>query len=71
MENMTVYDKNATDPSQIQLIEHELKKMDGIERVLSDTNDGEIKIEFNPGQLTQREIITKMQELNVHLILED
>jgi len=45
--------------------------MDGIERVLSDTNDGEIKIEFNPGQLTQREIITKMQELNVHLILEE
>ncbi|WP_018662841.1 hypothetical protein [Heyndrickxia acidiproducens] len=71
MESMTAYVKNATDPTQIQLVEHELKKMDGIERVLTDTNDGEIKIEFNSRQLTQKEIISKIQELHAHLILED
>jgi copper chaperone CopZ len=41
--------------------------MDGVERALIDMEDGEVKIEYNENQVTQEQIIKRIQQHRLHL----
>lgn len=41
-----------------------MNEYDGMERVLIDTEDGEIKIEFNDDVITEEQIATALMEQN-------
>ena len=43
----TIFIKQATSEKPIQAIEQCLHELNGIERVLIDTDDGEVKIEYD------------------------
>ena len=43
----TIFIKQATSEKPIQAIEQCLHELNGVERVLIDTDDGEVKIEFD------------------------
>ncbi|WP_164669292.1 hypothetical protein [Virgibacillus doumboii] len=47
--------------SELQQVEQFLIQMDGIERVLADTDDGELKIEFDENTISGRRIIGTLQ----------
>ncbi|WP_223590884.1 heavy-metal-associated domain-containing protein [Neobacillus bataviensis] len=53
---MTVNLKEAGKNQSIQTLETILSGMDGIERALVDTEDGEVKIEYNENELSQEKI---------------
>ena len=54
--NLTIYVKDAVNEQPIQSLESILSKMDGIERALVDTEDGEVKIEYNETQVSPEKI---------------
>ncbi|WP_068674856.1 heavy-metal-associated domain-containing protein [Oceanobacillus sp. Castelsardo] len=64
MAEITFFVKEATTGQVIQHIEHFLNEYDGMERVLIDTEDGEIKIEFNDNVITEEQIATALMEQN-------
>ncbi|MEH7331846.1 hypothetical protein V7161_04360 [Neobacillus drentensis] len=53
---MTVNLNVAGKDQSIQTLETILFGMDGIERALVDTEDGEVKIEYNENELSQEKI---------------
>ncbi|MDN3016122.1 hypothetical protein PH210_07855 [Paenibacillus sp. BSR1-1] len=59
---MTVNLKEAGKSRSIQTLETFLSGMDGIERALVDTEDGEVKIEYNENELSQEKIRTAILE---------
>mgnify|MGYP001088016932 CR=1 FL=1 len=54
--NLTIYVKDAVNERPIQSLESILSQMDGIERALVDTEDGEVKIEYNETQVSPEKI---------------
>lgn len=64
MAEITFFVKEATTGQVIQQIEQILNEYDGMERVLIDTEDGEIKIEFNDDVITEEQIATALMEQN-------
>lgn len=64
MAEITLFVKEATTGQVIQQIEQTLNEYDGMERVLIDTEDGEIKIEFNDDVITEEQIATALMEQN-------
>ncbi|KKE80389.1 hypothetical protein DTX80_13040 [Bacilli bacterium] len=64
MAEITFFVKEATTGQVIQQIEQTLNEYDGMERVLIDTEDGEIKIEFNDDVITEEQIATALMEQN-------
>lgn len=64
MAEITFFVKEATTGQVIQQIEQILNEYDGMERVLIDTEDGEIKIEFNDDIITEEQIATALMEQN-------
>jgi copper chaperone CopZ len=54
--NLTIYVKEAVNEQPIQSLESVLSQMDGIERALVDTADGEVKIEYNETQVSPEKI---------------
>ncbi|MBU8792419.1 hypothetical protein NSA56_13205 [Oceanobacillus caeni] len=64
MAEITLFVKEATTGQVIQQIEQILNEYDGMERVLIDTEDGEIKIEFNDDIITEEQIATALMEQN-------
>jgi copper chaperone CopZ len=67
MTEATIFVDEATSEQTIQQIEHLLKQLDGIERVLVDTADGEVKIEFNDKKISKERIIITLQQHNFHI----
>lgn len=68
MSETTIFVKEATSSSQIQQIEEILNRLDGIIRVLIDTTDGEIKIEFDHKELSREDIEMAIREHNYHIV---
>ncbi|MEH7095220.1 cation transporter [Neobacillus vireti] len=56
MANLTIYVKEAVNNQPIQSLESILSQMEGIERALVDTADGEVKIEYNETQVSPEKI---------------
>ncbi|ULT57576.1 hypothetical protein L1999_03155 [Neobacillus drentensis] len=56
MANLTIYVKEAVNEQPIQSLESVLTQMEGIERALVDTADGEVKIEYNETQVSPEKI---------------
>jgi copper chaperone CopZ len=65
---MTIFIKEATNEQSIQKVETILMKMDGVERALVDTEDGEVKITYNQNQVAQEKIKNRIQEHGFHLL---
>ncbi|MDQ0972337.1 copper chaperone CopZ [Neobacillus niacini] len=68
MADMTLFIKEATSMLPIQTLETVLMQMDGVERALVDTEDGEVKISYNENQVAQEKIINRIQEHGLHLL---
>ncbi|MFJ5760752.1 copper chaperone CopZ [Bacillus niacini] len=68
MADMTLFIKEATSMLPIQTLETVLMQMDGVERALVDTEDGEVKITYNENQVAQEKIINRIQEHGLHLL---
>jgi copper chaperone CopZ len=66
--DMTLFIKEATSMLPIQTLETVLMQMDGVERALVDTEDGEVKITYNENQVAQEKIINRIQEHGLHLL---
>jgi copper chaperone CopZ len=66
--DMTLFIKEATSMLPIQTLETVLMQMDGVERALVDTEDGEVKISYNENQVAQEKIINRIQEHGLHLL---
>ncbi|MBT2655057.1 heavy-metal-associated domain-containing protein [Bacillus sp. ISL-18] len=56
MANLTIYVKEAVNEQPIQSLESVLSQIEGIERALVDTADGEVKIEYNETQVSPEKI---------------
>ena len=56
MANLTIYVRDAVNEKPIQSLESVLTQIDGIERALVDTGDGEVKIEYNETQVSPEKI---------------
>ncbi|MGJ9385361.1 MULTISPECIES: heavy-metal-associated domain-containing protein [Salipaludibacillus] len=59
---MTLFIKEATNEEPIQTLETVLMQMDGIERALVDTKDGEVKITYHESQISEEEITGTIQK---------
>jgi copper chaperone CopZ len=62
MTEETIFISKATSGEPIQEIERFLHELDGIERVLIDTDDGEVKIEFDDKKVSRERIIITLNQ---------
>ncbi|MFS0672213.1 heavy-metal-associated domain-containing protein [Ornithinibacillus sp. 179-J 7C1 HS] len=62
MSEHTLFIKEATSETGIKKVEQILNQLKGVERVLIDTNDGEVKVEFNEGTISKDNIISALSE---------
>ncbi|MUK90400.1 hypothetical protein GMD78_18740 [Ornithinibacillus sp. L9] len=69
MNEITFYVKEATSGPTIQEIEDILHELGGIERVLIDTDDGELKIEYNDKQISKERIAITLQQHDYQILL--
>ena len=67
LKDMTIYIKEAVHEQPIQTLETILVQMDGIERALVDTNDGEVKIIYNEAQVNQDKIKQRILQHGLHI----
>ncbi|MGF2615019.1 heavy-metal-associated domain-containing protein [Rossellomorea vietnamensis] len=67
MDEMTLRVKEATDRATIQELENALLSLEGIERALIDTEDGEVKITYNSHQISRAEVEQVIQENGLQL----
>ena len=58
----TIFIKQATSEEPIQAIERCLHELNGVERVLIDTNDGEVKIEFDDKVISRERIMITLNQ---------
>jgi len=63
----TIFVNEATSGKPIQEIESLLNQLDGIERVLLDTTDGEVKVEFDDKKISLEQIVTTLKQHNFHI----
>lgn len=68
MAEVTITVKEATAGPTIQKIEQFLHELDGIDRVLVDTADGDVKIQFDAKKITGERIVASLQQHNFHFI---
>ncbi|WP_028403164.1 heavy-metal-associated domain-containing protein [Ectobacillus panaciterrae] len=68
MADTTIYVKEATNEQPIQTLETILVQMDGIEWAWVDMEDGEVKITYNENEVTQEQIINRIQQHGLHLL---
>jgi len=54
--NLTISVKEAINEQPIQTLESILLQIEGIERALVDTDDGEVKIKYNENQVSPERI---------------
>lgn len=67
MDEMTLRVKEATDRAAIQNLENALLSLDGIERALVDTGDGEVKITYNSDKISRVEVEEIIQQNGLHV----
>ena len=68
MDELTLYVEVANDSESIQQLESLLMKMNGLERALVDTDDGEVKITYNQQILSQKEIVNSIKNDGFNLL---
>jgi copper chaperone CopZ len=66
-EELTLYVKEAVDRGSIQNLENMLLKLNGIERALVDTEDGEVKITYDTNNISRKEVEENIQQNGFHL----
>ncbi|MBS4171668.1 heavy-metal-associated domain-containing protein [Bacillus sp. FJAT-49736] len=57
----------ATSEESVQEIEQALSQLRGVERVLMDIDDGEVKIEFDENIISSKRILSAIQECSIHI----
>ncbi|AMQ20561.1 heavy-metal-associated domain-containing protein [Geobacillus sp. JS12] len=62
MAEATFYIDGATSPQPIARIEHLLSGLDGVERSLVDTEDGEVKVQFDEKKISKERIVLTLQQ---------
>jgi len=62
MSEETIFINEATSGEPIQIIERLLNELNGVERVLIDTEDGEVKVEFDDKKVSKERIIITLQQ---------
>ncbi|QHJ70295.1 heavy-metal-associated domain-containing protein [Planococcus halotolerans] len=67
METMTIHIKEATAEKPIQSLEDILADVPEIERALVDVEDGEVKISFDENQISEEQIIKRIQLEGFHI----
>ncbi|WP_053363242.1 hypothetical protein [Bacillus sp. FJAT-27251] len=67
MKEITLFVQEATEEQPIKTLESILVDLDGIERALVDTDDGEVKIIYNEEQVTPDWIKYKIKQYGMHL----
>lgn len=58
----TIFIKEATSEEPILAIEQFLHELNGVERVLIDTDDGEVRIEFDEKVISRERIIITLNQ---------
>lgn len=58
----TIIIKEATSEESIQSIERFLHELNGVERVLIDTDDGEVKIEYDEKVISRERIMITLNQ---------
>jgi copper chaperone CopZ len=64
MAETTLFIAEATAAQPIQQVEKLLNGLDGVERVLIDAEDGEVKIEFDERTISKERIVLTLQQHN-------
>lgn len=67
MAEETIFVNEATSGKPIQQIERILNQLDGIERVLVDTADGEVRVEFDNKKVSKERIVITLQQNDFHI----
>ncbi|RLQ90376.1 hypothetical protein [Planomicrobium sp. Y74] len=67
METMTIHIKEATAEKPIQSLEDILADVPEIERALVDVEVGEVKISFDENQISEEQIIKRIQLEGFHI----
>lgn len=67
MQTMTIYIKEATAEKPIQSLEGILSDVPEVERALIDVEDGEVKITFDENQISEEQIIQRIQIEGFHI----
>ncbi|MDQ0246325.1 copper chaperone CopZ [Bacillus fengqiuensis] len=67
MMETTFFVKEAISEQPIMDIEQILFKMNGVERVLVDTTDGEVKVEFDNKKISRERIVITLQQHNFYI----
>lgn len=68
MADTIIYVKEATNEQPIQTLETILVQMDGVEWTDVNMEDGEVKITYNEHQVTEEQIIKRIQQYGLHLL---
>lgn len=67
METTTIFVKEATAEKPVQSLESILAQVTEIERALVDVETGEVKISFDPDQISEEQIIKRIQVEGFHI----
>lgn len=62
MSEATILIKEATNAKQIQEVEYLINQLEGVERVLIDTADGEVKVEFDDQVVSKEDILSILKD---------
>ncbi|WP_163970298.1 hypothetical protein [Oceanobacillus halotolerans] len=68
MTEVTMFIKEANNGTAIQQVEQILNDLTGIERVLVDADDGEVKIAFDNRRISTERIAITLQQHDFHLM---
>ena len=68
MKTMTIFVKEATAENPIQSLEAVLAEVPEIERALVDVDDGEVKISYDENQISEVQIIQRIQVKGFHIV---
>ncbi|MCM3610115.1 heavy-metal-associated domain-containing protein [Planococcus sp. MERTA32b] len=68
MQTMTVHIKEATAEKPIQSLEDILADVPEIERALIDVENGEVKITFDENQISEEQIVQRIQVEGFHIL---
>ncbi|WP_339215606.1 hypothetical protein [Ornithinibacillus sp. FSL M8-0202] len=68
MSEQTFYIKEAISKQGIDKVEQILNPLHGVERVLVDTSDGEVKVEFDDKVISKERIVMTLVEHNLTIL---
>lgn len=68
MKTMTIFVKEATAENPIQSLEAVMAEVPEIERALVDVDDGEVKISYDENQISEEQIIQRIQVQGFHIV---